>query len=493
MNIEHALTSFLDRYPDYKHAEIEELRANEYGRIDKHGHVYLDYTGGGLHAESQLRAHFAMLSEEVSGNPHSRNPTSAAMTQKVESARAAVLAYFNADPEEYLAIFTPNASGALKLIGESYPFSSDSEFLLTFDNHNSVNGIREFAKGKGASVRHVPLSPQTLRIDPSVIDAALSSPPSEGMYSPPASRLFAYCAQSNFSGVKHPLAWVEQAQSQGWDVLLDAAAFVPTNRLDLSEIKPDFAVLSFYKMFGYPTGIGCLLAKRATAQKLVKPWFAGGTVSVASVQGGRHFLADGEAAFEDGTVNYLGIPAIETGLQYLASQDVESISKRVRALTGWLLVELQKLHHSNDAPMVKIFGPTNTEDRGGTIALAVLQASGVPFDERRIEALAGKVGISLRTGCFCNPGAGEIAHQLSQDEMRRLFTSDSPISFDGLRDTIETDLKKSISSIRVSMGIASNFSDVYRLVEFLRGFKDQSAEDIGRHRFSKDPIIRDVT
>jgi len=47
--------------------------------------------------------------------------------------------------------------------------------------------------------------------------------------------LFAYPAQSNFSGVQHPLEWISQAQTMGWDVLLDAAAFVPTNRLDLSK------------------------------------------------------------------------------------------------------------------------------------------------------------------------------------------------------------------------------------------------------------------
>lgn len=37
-------------------------------------------------------------------------------------------------------------------------------------------------------------------------------------------------------------------------VLLDAAAYIPTNRLDLSVVKPDFVTMSFYKVFGYPTG-----------------------------------------------------------------------------------------------------------------------------------------------------------------------------------------------------------------------------------------------
>jgi selenocysteine lyase/cysteine desulfurase len=60
-------------------------------------------------------------------------------------------------------------------------------------------------------------------------------------------------------------------------VLLDAAAFVPTNRLDLQVHSPDFVVMSFYKMFGYPTGVGCLLVRNETLATLRRPWFGGGT------------------------------------------------------------------------------------------------------------------------------------------------------------------------------------------------------------------------
>ena len=47
-----------------------------------------------------------------------------------------------------------------------------------------------------------------------------------------------------------------------WIVLLDAAAFVPTSRLDLSKWHPDFVTVSFYKMFGLPTGVGALIARK---------------------------------------------------------------------------------------------------------------------------------------------------------------------------------------------------------------------------------------
>src|SRR5690242_2972638 len=101
-HMEAALTAFRRAYPAYDSTgRLDELRATEYGRLDRQGHVYLDYTGGGLYAECQVRDHLALLSEAVLGNPHSRNLTSMAMTRLVEQARAYVLRYFNASPDEY--------------------------------------------------------------------------------------------------------------------------------------------------------------------------------------------------------------------------------------------------------------------------------------------------------------------------------------------------------------------------------------------------------
>ncbi len=141
-----AAARFLERFPAYRTtAALDDLRTSDYGRLDTHGSVYLDYTGGGLHAASQLREHAELLSENVFGNPHSASPSSTAMTNAVERARAAVLEYFHGTGK-YTAVFTLNASGALKLVGESFPFGHGGRLLLTVDNHNSVNGIREFAR-----------------------------------------------------------------------------------------------------------------------------------------------------------------------------------------------------------------------------------------------------------------------------------------------------------------------------------------------------------
>ena len=486
--MEEARAGFLTRFPGYGNtSRLDDLRATEYRRLDERGHVYLDYTGGSLWAESQLQKHFDLLRTSVLGNPHSASPASVAMTEHVERTRRRILRYFHARPEDYILVFTQNATGALKLVGESFPFAAGSRYLLTFDNHNSVNGIREFARAKGATIQYAPLAMPDLRLDTAKLDAVLDKADSSN------ANLFAFPAQSNFSGVKHPLDLVGKAQGKGWRVLLDAAAFVPTNRLDLTATQPDFVTLSFYKMFGYPTGVGALLVRRSALATLKRPWFAGGTVNFASVQGQAHVLSPNEAAFEDGTLNYLSIPAVEIGLLYLESIGIDTIAERVRCLTGWLLEELLALRHANGRAMVRIYGPATTEARGGTITLNLYDPQGHLLDYRRVEELAGAENISLRTGCFCNPGAGEIAEGLTEEDMQAGFTMGAEINLQSFVRMMQERGHKSAGAIRASIGIASNFADVWRFLRFVSGFRDQTRLTIGDVSFDIEScrIIRD--
>lgn len=467
LSLDAAEAVFRKNYPVFVTTHsLDELRKTEYGRLDRLEQIYLDYTGGGLYADTQVRTHMKLLLQHVFGNPHSTNPTSLAMTRLVEQARAYVLEFFNASPEEYVAIFTTNASGALKLVGESYPFGPGDIYLLTFDNHNSVNGIREFARVKGAQVVYAPVLPPDMYIDADKLLAYLE------LARPGGHNLLAYPAQSNFSGVQHSLEWIAQAQAKGWDVLLDAAAFVPTNRLDLSRWRPDFVTLSFYKMFGYPTGVGCLLARKTTLTKLHRPWFAGGTITVASVQGDRYYLHEGAEAFEDGTLNYLTLPAVEIGLRHLARIGLDTIHTRVACLTGWLLGQLTALHHYNGTPLVQVYGPVDTQQRGGTITLNFYDRQEHFVDHRWVEQQANQANISLRTGCFCNPGGGELALGISAEELLACFGSPRErLTIDEFRRCIDA---KSSGAVRISVGLVSTFADVYRFVQFARSLVDAS-------------------
>jgi molybdenum cofactor sulfurtransferase len=472
-----AEAGFLRRYPDFDPCgALAQLRAAEYGRLDAGRHVYLDYTGGGLHAASQVRAHFGLLEGRVLGNPHSNSPASLASSDLVERARTAVRAFFNVSADDYLCIFTANATGALRLVGESYRFAPGGSFLLTADNHNSVNGIREFARRQGATIHYAPVRTRDLRLDrPALTRLLLAARPG-------VRNLLAFPAQSNFSGVQHPFDLVDEAHAAGWDVLLDIAAFAPTNRFDASRVAPDFATLSFYKIMGFPTGVGCLLMRRDRLDALVRPWFAGGTVTIASVLGDGHHLRDDEAAFEDGTVDYLNLPSVATGLAHIERVGLDAIHHRVHCLTDWTLDALRGLSHHNGRPLVQIHGPDGTDRRGATVTFSMHDRDGRPIDDLRVEALANEANISLRTGCFCNPGAAEAAHRFSREDLCRWFGREQRVTYDEFRDEVWRRHHLFPSAIRISFGVASNFADAYRLETFLREFVDRSVTELYREK-----------
>ncbi|MBI2259723.1 MAG: aminotransferase class V-fold PLP-dependent enzyme [Flavobacteriia bacterium] len=437
---------------------FNKLRIKEFGRLDQNNQIYLDYTGGNLYPDSLINKHQKLLKNSVFGNPHSFNPTSLTSTKLCEEARQSVLDYFSA--KDYYCVFTLNASHALQIVGESFPFNEKSHFLLFSDNHNSVNGIREFCRSKKGTYSYSKINVEDLRINKIELENQLND------YSDKENKLFAFPAQSNVSGVKHSLEWINVAQKKSWYVLLDAAAFVPTSKLDLSLYKPDFVSISFYKIFGYPTGVGCLLIKKSSFHVLKKPWFAGGTVSFASVSEPTYYLHENHEKFENGTINYLSIPAVKFGVEFIESIGIDNINQHVGSLTNYLLNQLKKLKHQNGQELIHIFGPKDLEDRGGTVIFNIENKNNNHYPFEEVEKLANSANISLRTGCFCNPGIDEINHCVSHDDLLIFFTS---LSNDDVLDLVKK-LKRIRGAIRVSLGIASNKEDIDKLIQFLKSF-----------------------
>src|SRR5690606_20814048 len=153
---------------------LARLRDREFSRLARSGQTYLDYTGAALYPESLVRRHTGLLAATTLGNPHSENPSSRTTTAATDAARDAVLDYLDADPAEYTVCFTANASGAIRLVAESFPFGPGSRFIATADNHNSVNGIREFARRRGATVSYLSLDAELRLAAP--LDVPTASP-----------------------------------------------------------------------------------------------------------------------------------------------------------------------------------------------------------------------------------------------------------------------------------------------------------------------------
>ena len=179
----------------------------------------------------------------------------------------------------------------LQLVGESFCWRlPGSRLVIHQDSHTSVMGLRQLCKGLEWCVA----------TDQNILHFSHQS----GQ----APSLFCFPAMSNFNGRKYPLDWVEEIQGRGNNhVMLDAAAFLSCNQLDLAKTQPTFVVLSFYKMFGYPTGLGALLVRKCSVEVLEKKYFGGGTVDVALVNKNFHVSRKQTShKYEDGTSDFLG-------------------------------------------------------------------------------------------------------------------------------------------------------------------------------------------
>ncbi|WP_433334827.1 aminotransferase class V-fold PLP-dependent enzyme [Spirillospora sp. CA-294931] len=455
-------------HPGYSATEyLDRIRREDFARLDDQDLVYLDYTGSGLPGRSQVAAFQQVLCGDTWGNPHSENGPSRRSTEAMRRAREETLQFLNADPDEYSVIFTANATGALRLVGEAFPFGPGSRFALLQDNHNSVLGIRDFARARGAVVEAIPLRPDLRAATATVVEALDPKGASPS--------LFAYPAQSNFSGVKHPLGWIREAHLRGWRVALDAAAYLALSDLDLSRDKPDFVPLSYYKIFGWPTGLGCLVARDEALAELRRPWFSGGTVVASSALGGWHAPAAPPEGFEDGTPDFTGVLGVPIGLTYVRETlGREGARTRVRHLMSHLLDEMRELRHTNGRPLCVVYGPDGMEDRGAAIAFNLLDADGVLVDERPVENSAARNGIALRAGCFCNPGVGETIFALDPEDLLRAGRRPALSTAEEYRRAVRLPTG---GALRISLGPVSNLRDISRLIGFLTSWRDHHADD----------------
>ena len=149
---------------------------------------------------------------------------------------------------------------------------------------------------------------------------------------------------------------------------------------------------------------------------------------------------------------------------------IDVIHERVRCLTGWLLEQPDRnetLHRRAAGALVRT--DLHREDAAARSPSTSSTRTGKPSTTASSKRSANKVNISLRTGCFCNPGAGEIALGISRVELDVCFsqpTHEERLSLDDFRLCIDG---KSSGAVRISVGMVTNFDDVQKFLEFAQG------------------------
>ena len=392
-----------------------------------------------------------------------------------------MLSFFKADPKHFDLVFVSGATAAIKLVAETLRDHSrrrsNGSFWYGYHAaaHTSLVGVRQLAKPASTcfnSDREVEDWFETIGNA-----RQYDSEPSEV-------GLFAYPAQSNMNGRRLPLDWPGRLRSsQGSEYrkiysLLDAAAYVATAPLDLSDQNqaPDFVALSFYKIFGFPD-LGALIVRREAGHVMHdRDYFGGGTVDMvingatdawhARKQTSLHEL------LEDGTPAFHSIIALDSAVHVHRSLygNMRNVSGYTTNLCRVLYDQMVLLRHYNGAAVCRVYKDPNGhygqgESQGPTIAFNVRTAYGSWVRKSDFEKLAIINGIQLRTGGLCNPGGIAWALDLTPSEMLANYE-------EGLRcgNGIDELNGKPTGIIRVSLGAMSSMGDIETLLRFLRLF-----------------------
>ncbi|KXZ48630.1 hypothetical protein GPECTOR_26g533 [Gonium pectorale] len=530
--------------------QLARIRRTEFLRLN--GQAYLDYAGAALYSERQVRDCAEELTSQLLCNPHS-SPAASPSAEALAALRRDTLQLLNADGRQYEVVITGGATAALKMVAECFPWSPGSSLLAHPPAvHNSVLGMRGPALAAGAAVQLVTLGAQKAAEPPiaaaeeeegrcawagdgpsdvrggSQVISRLGPPFRAGADFDGAGgrgdadggvphHLLVLPAECNFTGDREPLGEVVQhvrqhgipllrqdAASGGaaaaagrWLVLLDAAKACATAPPDLSAVPADFVVLSYYKIFGHPTGLGALVLRRELLPLLAarKAYWGGGTVEVAVADRPYQVRRQGPAGLEDGTPPFTAVAAARHGFAFLDRLGgPPAVRRHAAALARWLAGRLAALRHANGAPVAVLYGRwcrtaarpgtscggggAAAGDHGPTVAFNLLRPDGSWVGYGEVGRLAAMHGLHLRTGCFCNPGACAQWLGLGGDDMIRNHSA-GHVCWDD-NDLVDG---RPTGAVRASLGAVSSFEDAYALLRLVtRYFMDGGEGCVGEPR-----------
>ncbi|KAI0908110.1 molybdenum cofactor sulfurase [Ustulina deusta] len=449
---------------------IEALRIEEFPML--HDGIYLDHAGTTPYSKSLVANFAAEMTANLFGNPHSASASSQCTMSRIENIRHRVLQFFNADPAEFDLVFVANATAGIKLVSDAFRgFPEGFNYLYHQASHTSLVGVRQEARN-------------SLCLDSDGVHKWIE----EGRLEPnigsqPRATLFAYPAQSNMDGRRYSLSWSEKLRransNRGCRIytLLDAAAYVATSPLDLgnAETAPDFTVLSFYKIFGFPD-LGGLIVKREAAPIFKqRRYFGGGTVDMVMCSKEQWHAPKTQSlheALEDGTLPIHNIIALDSALEthHKLYGSMADVTLHTSFLASKLHRGLKKVQHSNGEPVCVMYSISPDDANAGfgngpVVAFNLRTCRGAWISLTEFEKLAILKNFHIRTGGVCNPGGIAAALGLEPWEMKQNFSA-------GFRCGNEHDVinGKPTGVIRVSLGAMSTVSDVDKFIAFIEEF-----------------------
>ncbi|MDF0753465.1 SufS family cysteine desulfurase [Gardnerella greenwoodii] len=372
--------------------------------------IYLDSAATSQKPQVVIDAEKEFYETINAGVHRGAHELAARSTVAFEQARAKVARLVGAcaDAGSEEIVVTPGATGALNLLATAIGNASakanvsanatanstatSTDFHRNFvlhkgdvivvsraDHHSVLLPFQELALRTGAELRWIDVTEDgRVRTDADYLRTIIDE----------RTKIVAVTHISNVTGAITDVSSIcKRAHEVGAIFVLDACQSVPHIPVDFHALNVDFAAFSAHKMYG-PTGVGFLYGRRELLDALPPANFGGSMVELAWLNKPAQYM-DAPYRFEAGTQPVAQMVAAGVAADWLREIGMSRVAEHEQEIAA----ELLKLQ---DVPGVRILGPTDLENRIGTVAFEV---EGVhPHD---VGQFLDAQGIAIRVGHHC--------------------------------------------------------------------------------------------
>lgn len=343
--------------------------------------VYLDSTATTLKPTKVIQAMNDYMSKYSANIFRGIYTISEEATELYEKTRTLFAAFVHSDPEQ--VIFVRNATEALNIVAYSWLSErldkSDSVVVTALEHHSNFVPWQQLALKKQASFKVLSV-PHDAPLDVSVLNTYIDK----------TTKIFAFTAVSNVLGTINPVEKIVKAVrtiNPSCIVVVDAAQAIPHMHVNVNQWDADFVACSGHKMLG-PTGVGVLWGKKERLEEL-SPFLYGGEM-IGEVTNEKTTYKEIPHKFEAGTQAIGEVIAFGSAITYLSSIGMDQIRKHEEEITSYALHQLEQL------PYITVYGPKETQFRGGVISFTMKGAH--PHD---IAQMLNDDNICIRSGNHC--------------------------------------------------------------------------------------------
>ncbi len=302
-------------------------------------------------------------------------------TAAYETTRDKVAKFINAKNREEI-VFVRGTTEAINLVayawGRQNVQKDDIIVTTEYEHHSNIVPWQLLVKEKGAKLEYIGVDDNgELILDQ--LDTYLAT----GKV-----KLVTFSQMSNVLGtITKSEEIIKKCHKYNVRVLVDGAQSVPHMKVDLQKLDCDFFAFSAHKMLG-PTGVGILWARKELLQEMVP--FNGGGDMIREVHKYETTWNDLPYKFEAGTPNIADVIGFAAAIDYLEKIGMDKVREHEVDITKYALEKLSQIKG------IKIYGPMNTEKRGGVISFNLGDIH--PHD---LATIIDEDGVAIRSGHHC--------------------------------------------------------------------------------------------